>query len=129
MTDRRKKGQQCSDATPVPERRMGERRDSLRLPLQVAVKVGERAFEDYPGNISIGGVFFEQPLPVSPGDTVLLRFNIPQFDKQIEVTGEVMAIAPGDGAIPPGTRVKFVELDLRTELLIARYLDESAQPC
>jgi PilZ domain. len=129
MTDRRKKGQQCGDAMQGNERRMGERRDSLRLPLQVAVKVGERAFEDYPGDISIGGVFFERALPVSPGDVVLLRFNLPQFDKQIEVAGEVMAIAHAGCAVPSGTRVKFVELDLRNELLIARYLDESAQPC
>ncbi len=129
MIDRRKKGQQRGDATQADERRMGERRDSLRLPLQVSVKIGERAFEDYAGDLSIGGVFFEKQLPVSPGEEVLLRFRLPLFDKKLEVKGEVMEVAQGDGAIPSGTRVKFVELDLRTELLIARYLDESAQPC
>jgi hypothetical protein len=129
MIDRRKKGQQRGDATQADERRMGERRDSLRLPLQVSVKIGERAFEDYAGDISIGGVFFEKQLPVSPGEGVLLRFSLPLFDKILEVKGEVMEVAQDDGAIPSGTRVKFVELDLRTELLIARYLDESAQPC
>jgi Tfp pilus assembly protein PilZ len=129
MNDRRKKSQHCGDATQSNDRRMGERRDSMRLPLQVAVKVDGGAFEDYAGDISIGGVFFEKPLPVSYGEEVVLRFNLPQFDKQLEVRGEVMEITQGGSAIRSGTRVKFVELDLRSELLIARYLDESVQSC
>jgi Tfp pilus assembly protein PilZ len=128
MTDRRAKGKPGSDATSGAERRMGERRDSQRLPLQVSVKIGDRAFEAYAADISIGGVYFEKQLPLSPGEVVQLRFSLPQFDKKLEVAAEVMEAVQGD-ASPSGTRVRFVELDLRTELLIARYLDEGALPC
>jgi uncharacterized protein (TIGR02266 family) len=103
---------------------MGDRRDSHRVSIQVEVREGNGPFEKHAGNIAIGGMFFDQALKLPTGSVVQLRFTLPDTDQEIQVKGEVVEITAVGKPEDKGTRVKFTDLDLKTELLIAKFLDE-----
>ena len=124
MADRREDSDRRNQARG-PERRMGDRRDSHRLPIEVEVKVGNEDFVTHKGNIGIGGVFFEKPLDLPTGALVQLRFTLPDMDKQIQAKAEVVEITAVGRPSAVGTRVRFSDLDIRSELLLARYLDSN----
>ncbi|NMB77125.1 MAG: pilus assembly protein PilZ [Myxococcales bacterium] len=109
------------------ERRLGDRRDSHRLPIEVEVAEGNGPFEKHQGDISIGGVFFKKPLSLPIGAQVQLRFTLPGLERTIDVRGEVVEVTNAGGTFTAGTRVRFSDLDVRAELLIARYLDQNRQ--
>jgi uncharacterized protein (TIGR02266 family) len=88
------------------------------------VAEGNGPFERHRGDISIGGVFFEKPLSLPAGAVVQLRFTLPTLDRELEVKAEVVEITAVGPVRKAGTRVRFVDLDTRSELLIARYLDQ-----
>lgn len=115
-TDRR-------DRDTGPERRMGDRRDSHRLPIDVEIKIGNEDYSKHQGNVGIGGVFFVKPLDLPTGAIVQLRFVLPEMEKQIEAKAEVVEITSVGLPSAVGTRVRFSDLDIRSELLLARYLD------
>jgi len=123
MSERRKTDPNLS-APSGSDRRMGDRRDSHRLPIEVEVAEGNGPFERHRGDISIGGVFFEKPLSLPAGAVVQLRFTLPTLDRELEVKAEVVEITAVGPVRKAGTRVRFVDLDTRSELLIARYLDQ-----
>lgn len=100
-----------------------DRRESHRIPLDIDVRVGEEAWKTSRGNIAIGGLYFEKPLSLPIGAVVQLRFDLPGLDKRIETRAEVVEVTSAGKPNELGTRVKFIGLDLRTELLIARFLD------
>jgi hypothetical protein len=128
MADRRNERDRQESAKSEAERRLcGDRRDSHRIPITVEVKEGNEAFESHQGNISIGGMFFEKPLSISTGATIQLRFNLPGKDEAIVVHAEVVEITSGGPKERLGTRVRFTDLDTRSEILIARFLDQ--HPC
>lgn len=124
MSDRRKKEEREQQETPARERRMGDRRDSHRLPIAVAVRQGNGPFEMHQGDLGIGGMFFEKALQVLLGTVVQLRFTLPGLEKAVEAMGEVVEISGVGPVKPAGTRVRFLDLDTRSELLIAKFLDE-----
>ncbi len=109
------------------DRRRGDRRDSHRLPIQVEVAEGNGPFEKHQGDISIGGVFFEKPLSLPIGAQVQLRFTLPGLERTLDVRGEVVEVTNAGGTFTAGTRVRFCDLDVRAELLVARYLDQNRQ--
>ncbi len=115
-TDRR-------DRDTGPERRMGDRRDSHRLPIDDENKIGNEDYSKHQGNVGIGGVFFVKPLDLPTGAIVQLRFVLPEMEKQIEAKAEVVEITSVGLPSAVGTRVRFSDLDIRSELLLARYLD------
>jgi hypothetical protein len=122
MEDRRN-GDDRREDRPGAERRQGDRRDSHRVPIQIQVKVGNQDYEVHSGNVAIGGVYFKQPLDLPTGAVVGLRFELPGLDKWVDARAEVVEITAVGKPTAVGTRVKFVELDLRSELLLARFLD------
>lgn len=105
---------------------MGDRRDSHRVALEVEVREGNGPFEKHQGNISIGGMFFKKPLDLPIGALVQLRFSLPDVEQELLVKGEVVEITQVGKPSEKGTRVRFVNLDLKAELVIAKYLDENA---
>ena len=127
MSERRDGDDRRDDNENSEERRMGDRRDSHRIPLQVEVKEGNSDFEEHAGNISIGGVFFEKPLELPIGSGVKLKFTLPNSGKDIAVDGEVVEITAVGSPEEKGTRVRFKDLDLKSEILIARYLDQNPE--
>ncbi len=102
---------------------MGDRRDSHRLPIDVEIKIGNEDYSKHQGNVGIGGVFFVKPLDLPTGAIVQLRFVLPEMEKQIEAKAEVVEITSVGLPSAVGTRVRFSDLDIRSELLLARYLD------
>ncbi len=117
--DRRRRPQQG------PERRLGDRRESHRVPVQVEIRQGNGPFEPHPGNIGIGGVFFTKPLELPTGAVVQLRFRLPGVERTLQLKGEVVEVSLVSRPEERGTRVRFLEPDIQTELSIARFLDEN----
>jgi len=124
MDDRRKRDDRRDNTTRGEERRMGDRRDSHRIPMDVEVREGNGPFEMHKGNIAIGGMFFAQPLSLPTGSVVQLRFTLPGTEQELLVKGEVVEITSVGKPEDKGTRVRFTDLDLKTELHIAKFLDE-----
>ena len=99
-----------------------ERRDSRRVPLRIHVRdlgLGG-SYEEYPGNVGIGGVYFDALHP-PVGSQLELRFILPGSREEILTMGEVLRVSR-DGA-RFGAHVKFVDLPLDAELAIARFLE------
>jgi hypothetical protein len=126
MTERRKNPGEPDDGQIEKERRMGDRRDSHRVPVEVEVKQGDGEYEKHQGNIAIGGVFFEKPLSLPTGAVVHLRFSLPKIGKRIEVRGEVVEISSVGPIKQRGTRVRFSDMDTQIELIIAKFLDHNS---
>lgn len=81
------------------------------------------SFQEYDGDLAIGGVYFLGRYPPA-GNRYELRFRLPGNPKDLRVKGEVLRVRDGEGGI--GYHLKFVDLDVSTELTIARYLDNLA---
>jgi hypothetical protein len=126
MSDRRN-GQGRREPERGSDRRGGDRRESHRVSIEVEVKVGNGPFERHTGNVGIGGMYFVKPLDLPTGALLQLRFVLPGMDKQIEARAEVVEITAVGQPSAVGTRVKFIDLDLRSELLVARFLDQNKQ--
>jgi hypothetical protein len=124
MPERRKGDDRRDDVTGGEERRMGDRRDSHRVPIKIEVSEGNKPFEAHEGNISIGGIFFKKPLTLPIGAVVQLRFTLPDTENELLLKGELVEITAVGTPEEKGTRVRFVGLDLKSEMAIARYLDE-----
>ena len=118
MPDRRKSNDRRGPRRGE-ERRLGDRRESHRLPIDVEVRQGNAPFSSHQGNIGIGGVFFKTPLEQ-------LRFTLPDSNEAIQAKGEVVDITAVGRPEDRGTRVRFIDLDIKNELAIARFLDDHA---
>ena len=127
MSDRRQKEDRRQISPKGFERRMGERRDSHRVDIEVEVREGTGPFHKHLGNISIGGMFFKKPLSLPTGAVLQLRFSLPGMNKRLQVQGEVVEITSVGKVGEMGTRVRFIDLELQDELLIARYLDDNEE--
>jgi len=99
-----------------------DRRDSRRVPLRVLVRdltLGG-SFEERPGNLALGGVYFSEGHPPW-GNRVELRLLLPGTRTEILARGEILRVTR-DGATF-GAHVRFAGLPLEDELAIARFLD------
>jgi len=104
------------------ERRMGDRRESPRLPIKVWVKnSASNSFEQVEGDISVGGLHFVDKLPIN-GKQIDLRFKLPGRTEEVRVHGTVIQVSAKKAGY--GAHVKFSDLDLDTQLAIARFIDE-----
>lgn len=104
------------------ERRMGDRRESPRLPIKVWVKnTASNKFEQVDGDLSVGGMHFVDKLPIE-GKKIDLRFKIPGRDEEVRVSGEVIQVSKKQTGY--GAHVRFGDMDLDTQLAIARFIDE-----
>lgn len=110
------------EAAPAKsERRLGDRRESPRLPIPVQVRVPNGKFIEVQGDISVGGVLFVDTRPLK-GRRVDLRFRLPGRDAEVRVRGEVVETSEkGEGLY--GAHVRFEEIDLETQRAIARFID------
>ena len=100
-----------------------DRRDSLRVPIQLLVRddaVGG-SYEPYAGNLALGGVWYDSFHP-PVGSHLQLRFLVPGARQEIRAFGEVLRVSREGARF--GAHVKFVDIPLDAELAIARYLQE-----
>lgn len=102
---------------------MGDRRDSPRLPMTFLIRdQGEDSpWEEREGDISIGGIHWLGK--TSPNSQkVEVRFRLPGVPKEIRAQGEIIRLSEGGKGI--GFHVRFTELDVESELAVARYIDD-----
>jgi len=100
-----------------------DRRESPRVPMRIRVRRENTslAFDSREGNISLGGfAWFGAALSV--GQKVEARFTLPGSTEEIQVRGEVLHV--GHGSRGSSAHVRFLDLPVETEMLIARYLDD-----
>lgn len=110
------------------DRRTDDRRRATRAPLDLWVEE-ERGNELYfrrMGNLSSGGVFFEQTIPHALGTQVKLRFTLPGESDVIEAVGEIVNTPQSTEGL--GMGLKFLSLApehaQRIESFIVRHASE-----
>jgi uncharacterized protein (TIGR02266 family) len=102
-----------------------DRRDSLRVPLRIMVRDAALggSFEERPGNLSLGGVYFTEGHPPF-GTKVEVRFLLPGERIEIRAEGEILRVSREGVAF--GAHVRFQDLPLESERAIARFLDKAS---
>jgi uncharacterized protein (TIGR02266 family) len=92
------------------ERRVADRRHAVRAPIDMWMEEskGNELYFRRTGNLSSGGVYFEQSIPHPLGTHVSLRFSLPGQDYVIETTAEIVN-TPGDKD-GLGMGVRFLEM-------------------
>ena len=100
-----------------------DRRDSRRVPIELLVRDAALggSFENYRGNLALGGVYFDA-FPPPAGSRVELRFLVPGGRQEIRAVGEVLRVSRDGSRF--GAHVRFVEIGLDAELAIARFLQD-----
>jgi len=77
------------------------------------------------GNLSSGGIYLDQTIPIPVGVHVQLRFTLPGDDAAIIVTGEIVSISATESL---GMGVKFLGLAGAEQQRIDAYLQRAASP-
>ena len=54
----------------------------------------DRVYKDYIQNISAGGVFIETQMPFTSGQELSLSFPLPNYQKYIKISGEIVRTSP-----------------------------------
>lgn len=101
-----------------------ERRDSPRVPMTFLVRdVGQRdaEWEERDGDMSLGGIYWRGKT-APHGTEVDVRFRLPGVPKELRARGEILRVKAAGVGID--FHLRFTELDVQSELSIARYLDE-----
>lgn len=101
-----------------------DRRDSPRVPMTFLVRdVGLRdgEWEEREGDLSLGGISWRGK--TAPHSTeVDVRFRLPLVPKEVRARGEILRVKAAGMAID--FHLRFTDLEVRSELAIARFLDE-----
>jgi hypothetical protein len=120
MTERRTSGK--GRAKSATERRTQDRRESPRVPMTFLVRDIKEggSYEQREGDLSTGGIWWEGRYPPL-GRKVELRFRIPGVVKEVTAEGEIIKLT--DSGRDLGFHVRFTQLDVDSELAIARYID------
>lgn len=77
------------------------------------------------GNLSRGGLFLDQTIPLPLGTRVQLRFTLPGDSAPITVTGEIVSVS-ADTTL--GMGVKFVDLPEEAAARLEQYLSRALTP-
>lgn len=128
MSTDRRSGERRKRSVPVTHdrrrqnRRTGDRRDVLRAPLDLWVEEerGDELYFRRTGNVSVGGLYFEQTIPHNLGTRVKVRFALPGDPRVIEAVGEVVNTPQKKDGLGMGLR--FVEIDERDQLRLERFV-------
>lgn len=98
-----------------------DRRDSARVSLPLLVRDVELggSFEEHPGNLGLGGAYFEF-LHQPAGNRLEVRFLLPGRREEIQALAEVVRVTREGERF--GVHLRFVDLPLEAELALARFL-------
>src|SRR5688572_2167760 len=129
----RRRSDRRSRTTPVPsdrrrtDRRVHDRRHAARVPLDLWVEEekGNELYFRRTGNVSLGGIYFEQTIPHALGTKVKLRFSLPGSAEVIEATGEIVNTPQQKDGLGMGLR--FVHLDAVAQQKLATFIDVHGQ--
>ena len=81
------------------------------------------SYHEREGDLSIGGIYWTGRYPPQ-GSLVEVRFRLSGVSKEIRAKAEIIRLSERGGGI--GFHVRFTEVDLDSELAIARFIDEAA---
>jgi hypothetical protein len=100
-----------------------DRRDSPRVEMtfllrDIGLRDGE--WEERVGDLSLGGIFWRGKT-APHGTEVDVRFRLPGVPKELRARGELIRVKAAGAGID--FHVRFTELDVVSELAIARFLD------
>lgn len=102
-----------------------ERRDSPRVKMQFLLrdvaKGGEEQWVEREGDLSLGGIYWRGKTPPH-GTDVEVRFRLPGIPRELRAKGEIIRVK--DEGTNIDFHVRFVELDVKSELDIAKFLDD-----
>jgi hypothetical protein len=101
-----------------------ERRDSPRVPMHFLLRdMAQGADEEWverEGDLALGGIAWRGKTPPH-GVDVEVRFRLPGVPKELRAKGEIIRVK--DQGTNIDFHVRFVEVDVQSELAIARFLD------
>jgi len=104
-----------------------ERRRHARMPVEMWVEdvtdggvVHRRA-----GNLSKGGLYLDQTIPLPIGSKVKLRFTLPEESAALTVNGQIVSINSRDRL---GMGVKFTDVDISVQQRIDNFIERSITP-
>jgi uncharacterized protein (TIGR02266 family) len=127
-TDRRRADRRQSPHAVAAERRGGERRTGDRrteartaLDLWVEEEKGNELYFRRTGNVSLGGVWFEQTIPHALGTCVRLRFALPGVASVVETMAEIVNTPSTKEGLGMGLR--FVDLSEAARSALQDFLD------
>lgn len=129
MAERRDRDRRAEEKLAEPlerskaERRNEERRDSPRVPMKFLIRdlKDDSGWHEREGDVSLGGIAWSGKYPAM-GTDVEVRFRLPGVPREVRASGEIIRVVQRTGSIE--FNVRFTELDVRSELAIARFLDE-----
>lgn len=124
-TERRKSKGAVAGERRVARRAGVERRNHARAPLDLWVEEerGDELYFRRTGNISTGGLFFEQTIPHALGTQVRIRFTLPGDPCIIEAVGEVVSAAIKG---TPGMGVSFVDITASDKQRLLKFVKKNA---
>lgn len=130
MAERRDKERRADEKVPEPlersasERRREDRRDSPRLPMKFLLRdlKDDSGWHEREGDLSLGGIAWAGKYPAM-GTDVEVRFRLPGVPREVRASGEIIRVVQKSGGIE--FNVRFTELDVRSELAVAKFLDEN----
>jgi Tfp pilus assembly protein PilZ len=107
------------------------RRAAVRLPLRLwteGLVDGRLDFHNC-SNLSVGGIFIENPVPYDVGQVVQIEFNLPGVYDSVKVTGDVVSrIDPDEtGTARSGNGFKFLDLGDADRELIEKFIETSIE--
>ncbi len=123
--ERRKLDEAVAENRRTKQRRTKDRRITARAPLDLWVEEekGEELYFRRTGNISIGGIYFEQAIPHPLGTRVRVRFALPGSPEVVEVDAEIVRALDSD----VGMGMEFIGLDDEQKKQIARFVKKTAE--
>lgn len=129
MAERTSKDRRTHTPVSLGEKdpRHEDRRDSPRLPMRFLVRdtaATEGAWEEREGDLGVGGIHWKGKT-AALGTFVDVRFRIPGVPRELRARGEIIRISGGGKDL--GFHVRFTDLDVQSELAIARHLDAATR--
>jgi len=125
MADRRSSRNSKNPDLAKSDRRIkdDERRDSPRVPMKFLLRdVAEGgSYVEREGDLSLGGIYWKGKYPPH-GTDVEVRFRLQGVPKEIRAKGEIIRVLDHGNNID--FHVRFVELDVGSELAIAKFIDD-----
>lgn len=91
---------------------------------------GEGLMYLFSRDISLGGLFLENPPPLKLGAQLFLSFTFPGAGKPIRLTGQVVRfLEPAEQAKgQAGAGVRFVDVDSESRRLISEFIQKDISP-
>jgi uncharacterized protein (TIGR02266 family) len=125
--ERRTRTQPVASDRRRTDRRQHDRRHASRVPLDLWVEEekGNELYFRRTGNVSVGGIYFEQTIPHALGTKVKLRFSLPNTPTIIEAAGEIVNTPQVKDGLGMGLR--FTEVSPDALKALQRFLEENGE--